>query len=744
MARKFSYYPQLDLMDCGPTCLKMISKFYGKNISVQLFRDKTNVSKSGVSLLSIANAAEAVGFHSLGIKISTDKLIEDIPLPCILHWKQNHFVVLYKVKKNIFSLNDLFVFSRNKSCTLHVADPSKGLLTYSITEFNRNWISPTNNEAKEGVALLLEPTQEFYSLDEDINNNNFDFIKLFTYLFKYKKLLIQLMFSLLVSSGLQLILPFITRSIVDVGIYTQNISYINILLIAQLVLMISRTSVDFIRSWIMLHISSRINLNIISDFLIKLMRLPVSYFETKQYGDYMQRINDHQRIESFLTGQTINVLFSTFNLIVFAIVLATFNLTIFSVFFISSLVYILWVLVFLKYRKVIDSRRFDVLSNNQNILFQIIQGMLEIKLANAQTSFRWAWERVQSKSINLHLKSLAINQYQQSGAFLINEGKNIFITFLAAQAVINGQLSLGTLLSIQYIIGQLNSPIDQLLQFVQGWQDSKLSLQRLDEIQKFPDEEPFAKPTIKHFSNDKSIYLKNVSFNYSGIIDDPVIEDVNIIIPEGKTTAIVGASGSGKTTILKLILKYYEKYTGEIKIGNFNIKDISNGFWRQECGIVMQDSFIFADTIAKNIALGEENIDLLRLHNSACLANIHDFIQSLPSGYNTVIGPSGHGISQGQRQRLFIARAIYKNPSYILLDEATNALDSHNEVTIVDNINNFFKGKTILVVAHRLSTIRNADQIIVLNKGQVVEVGTHEQLIGLNGFYHNLVLKQIV
>ena len=769
---KFSFFKQPDSMDCGPTCLRMIAKHYGRSISLQSLRDKTQIGKEGVNLLGISEAAEAIDFRTQALKLDYDTLIAEAKLPVIVHWKQNHFVVLYKVKKN----------------KLFVADPANGLLTFTQDEFKQSWVSGKSNGQEEGIALLLEPAPAFYENADEIEEkktSGLAFKNIFNYIFPYKKLVFQLFIGLGVASLLQLFLPFLTQSVVDTGINTGNIHFVYVILLAQLALFAGRLAVEFVRGWILLHISTRINISILTDFLIKLMKLPVSFFDSKKTGDILQRMNDHSRIESFLTGSSLSVLFSLINLVIFSIVLAIFNVYIFAVFAIASILYSLWVIIFLKKRKALDYKRFDVAAKEQSITIQLVQGMQEIKLNGVERPMRWTWERLQAKLFKLSMKGLSLNQWQQAGAFFINEGKNIFITFLSAKAVIDGQMTLGTMLAVQYIIGQLNSPIEQMIGFLQSWQNAKISMDRLNEIHTMDDEEPadmhlqnqlppqFTKrivggrdividnslngirdnyydrediltlPPVTGFNTNTSILFNNVSFTYPGAGNEPVLKDINLVIPKGKTTAIVGVSGSGKTTLLKLLLKFYEPQKGEIKLGNTSLGNMSHKTWRSHCGVVMQESFIFSESIAKNIAVGIEKVDMEKLRHASEIANVREFIESMPLGYNTKIGAEGNGISMGQKQRILIARAVYRDPELLFFDEATNSLDANNESTILCNLESFFKGRTVVVVAHRLSTVKNADQIVVLNKGVISEKGTHQQLVSLKGEYYTLVKNQL-
>lgn len=737
-------FPQLDSRDCGPTCLRMVAKYYGKNYSLQGLREKSFITREGVTLLGISEAAEQIGFRSMGVSISWEQLIKEAPLPCIVHWKQNHFVVVYKI---------------SKKSIVFVADPAHGLVKYTQEEFLRCWLSDIKEGEEKGIALLLEPGPDFYNIeDEKPDKANFRF--LFQYLRPHKKFMLQVMLAMLLGSLLQLIAPFLTQSVVDKGIGNQNLGFVTLVLVAQLVLMVSRTSVEFIRNWLLLHISTRINISLISDFLIKLMKLPIGFFDTKMIGDIMQRIGDHSRIQSFLTGSSINILFSMINLIIFGAVLAFYSIKILGVFIIGSIIYFIWVWLFLKKRRELDFKRFAQMSDNQSNLFQLITGMQEIKLNNCERQKRWKWERIQARLFRVNIQGLALSQWQQAGAMFFNESKNIFITFLSASAVIKGDITLGMMMSVQYIIGQLNAPVEQMIGFMQAAQDAKISMERLGEIHNKEDEEPANAIKVNQLPTNRSIEINNLSFQYEGPHSEMVLKNINLTIPEGKTTAIVGTSGSGKTTLVKLLLGFYTPVKGEIRVSGTLLGNFNSSFWRSQCGAVMQDGFIFSDSITENVAPGDESVDTVKLRRAVQVANISDFIDSLPLGFNTKIGQEGSGISQGQRQRLLIARAVYKNPEYIFFDEATNSLDANNEKVIMQNLEEFFSGhqnnldlsnsqtlansrKTVVVVAHRLSTVKNADQIIVLEKGEIIEQGTHEELTRSKGAYYELVRNQL-
>ena len=723
---RFPYFRQPDAMDCGPTCLKMIAKFYGKSISLDFLREQSHISREGVSLLGISDAAESIGMRSLGTKVTFEQLVKDVPMPCVVHWDQIHFVVLYKVKKGV----------------LYVADPAFGLVKYSAEDFKKHWLATVAQGDEKGICLIVQPTPSFYEHeDEKVDHVGFSF--LWRYVRPHRRLVNQLLLGFLAASIIQLIFPFLTQSLVDVGINNQDVSFIYLVLIAQLMLFIGQTSIDFIRSWILLHISTRINISIISDFLIKLMRLPIGFFDTKVIGDLMQRIQDHRRIERFMTTQTLNILFSVFNLLIFGIVLALYSWKILFVFLLGSIIYVIWIFVFMRRRRQLDYRKFIQLSDNQSMLIQMITGMQEIKLNNYEKQKRWEWERIQARLFRVSVENLSVDQYQQAGSVFINQTKNIIITVIAAMAVLEGEMTLGMMLAVQYIIGQLNGPLSEMINFMHLAQDAKMSLERLGEIHSQDDEEETGKPLLNTLPNNKSLNIKDLVFQYEGPHSQKVLKNINLQIPEKKLTAIVGTSGSGKTTLVKLMLGFYPPSQGKVSVGESNLQNFSQQWWRTKVGAVMQDGFIFSDTIVNNIIVGDERIDKERLMFAVNAANIQDYVEALPLGFNTKIGQDGHGLSQGQKQRILIARVIYKNPEYLFFDEATNALDANNEKVIMENLDRIYEGKTVVVVAHRLSTVKNADQIVVLDKGEIVELGTHDELTMKKGAYYNLVKNQL-
>ncbi len=722
----FPFYKQLNAMDCGPTCLRMIARYYGRHYNAETIRQKTGFNKQGVSLLGISETAEKMGFRTRGVQISYEKL-RTVPLPAILHWNQHHFVVLTAIDKN----------------NVKLADPSRGIIAYKKQEFLQYWsFTNIDDVGHIGTALLLEPAPAFYEATGE-KETSLSWSNIIQYLKTSRWGLFQVFISLLLSSLLQLILPFLTQTMVDTGINTKNLQYITIVLVAQLMLTFSNTIVGFVRNRIQLRISGNINLSVLSDFWIKLTRLPVSYFDAHHTGDTLQRINDNKQVQSFLTGTAIETLFSAFNFLIYAVILAVYSIPLFTVFCIGNVLYFSWIRIFLRLRRKLNYETFHIASKENTATLQMVQGMQEIRLNNAERLRRWEWENIQAGVFRLNFRSLNYSQLQSAGGLFLNQGKDILMSFLVAKLVVDGQLTFGAMLAVQYIIGQLNGPVQQMVGMAQSFQDAKISMERLNEIHQIEDEEPVDRSFLTYLPDNAGINIRHLSFTYPGAGNAPVLSDLSLNIPEGKVTAIVGSSGSGKTTLLKLLLKIYTQYEGDVRIGESNFKYISPSFWRSKCGAVLQDGYIFNDTIARNIVVGDEYIDHDRLLHSCRVANILPFVESLPNGFQTKMGANGAGVSQGQRQRLLIARAVYRDPQYLFFDEATNALDANNEKVIVRNLQHFFKGRTVIIVAHRLSTVKDADNIIVMHNGQIAEEGTHASLTSMKGRYFELVRNQL-
>lgn len=731
MLRKpFPLTLQHDSMECGIACLSMICKYHGREYSTRYLSRLCFATTEGVSLLGITEAAKALGLKTVAARVSVDELRE-LPLPCILHWNQQHFVVLYRIGKG--------------GRKYDVADPGKGRVTYQREEFQKHWISTADGGEEKGIAMFLEPTEAFQQHQPDMGGGekrSFGF--LLGYLSRYRKYFLQIFMGLLLGCLLQLVMPFLTQSIVDVGIAKKDIGFVWLVLLGELMIVIGRTATDFIRRWLLLHISMRINISLLSDFFIKLLKLPMAFFDTKLMGDLLQRMGDHGRVQTFLTSQVLSTVFSLLGFLVFGLVLFIYNRLIFLVFLAGSALYGLWIATFLRRRKVLDYELFEQQAINQEKTYQFITSMQEIKLQDCERRRRWEWEDTQADLFQLQMKSLKLQQTQEAGSVFINEVKNILITVLAATAVINGHITLGAMLAIQYIVGQLNSPVEQLMQFIYSLQDVKISLERINEIHQC-EEEPTGGDLLTALGAEgkKEIRLEHLDFKYDPHALRYTLKDISFTIPAGKTTAIVGTSGSGKTTLVKLMLGYYPPLGGRLLIAGRDIARYDLKWWRRQCGVVMQDGVIFSESIARNIAVDDGEIDVARLEEAARVACIHDYVMKLPLKYNTKIGRDGVGLSQGQKQRILIARAVYKHPDFIFLDEATNSLDAKNERMIVENLEKFYQDRTVVVVAHRLSTVKNASQIVVVDDGKIVETGTHEELIARKGAYYNLVKNQL-
>jgi len=721
---RFPFEYQLDTMDCGPACLKIILKHFGKYYSLQILRDLCGITKEGVSLLDLSYGAEKTGLHTLAIKSSIVDLHKKVPMPCIIHWKNSHFIVVYKTSKT----------------RVYVSDPAKGLLSYAYQEFVDGWYKDGEDQ---GVILAVEPMANFMQRDlEEKTERKKTFENVLGYFTPYKKSLMTILGVMLIATILQAFLPFISKAVIDVGIQTRDVDFINIVLIANIVIIVSVTLSSAIRDWLLLHIAARINIALISDYLIKLMQLPVTFFENKMIGDILQRAQDHERIRSFILNNSLSVIFSSFTFIIFSIILLVFNQLIFYIFLAGSILYITWVLSFQHIRRKLDWEYFELISKNQSYWVETITCIQDIKINNYEKQKRWKWENIQAKLYHVNLRVLNINNAQNLGAQFIQSVSNLSITFFCAKAVINGEITFGVMISTQFIIGMLNGPLSQFISFIISAQYAKISFLRINEIHQLKDEEDSLTTNCLSVPKHKSLTIKNLTFQYTP--NAPIVlRNIYLTIPEGKITAIVGGSGSGKSTLLKILLRLYNPSYGDVMIGNLNISNISLREWRDCCGVVMQDGKIFNDTILTNIVLGDENIDYERLKDAVRIAHIAEEIEQMPQAYQTKIGEEGRGLSGGQKQRLLIARALYKNPSYLFLDEATNSLDAINEHKIIKALDQAFISRTVVVIAHRLSTIMNAHQIVVMNNGMIVEIGNHEELMNKKGHYYELASKQL-
>jgi ATP-binding cassette subfamily B protein len=726
-ALSFPHYRQHDVMDCGPTCLQIISKFYGKLFNIERIRRLSQIGKTGVSLLGISRAAETLGIRAVGGNMTFEKLAEQAQLPCIVHWRKNHFVVLYKIKGN----------------KVYISDPASGLHTYSREDFLANWSYTSIHNKAAGIVMLLSPTPTFFQSLDDEKPVHVGIGRLLGHVAQYRSLLWQLLAGLVAGAGIQLALPFLTKGLVDVGIRGDNLNFVYLILFGQLLVTLGQTAVELLRGWILLHITARVNVAVLSEFLHKLLRLPLSFFDTKLTSDILQRIEDHNRIEALLTGNSLNALFSLLTFGVFGAILYHYSPSICGIFLGGSALYFGWTQLFLGRRKQLDFKRFGIAAQNRAKILQLINGIYDIKINDCGTQKVWEWEGLQAKLFRFNVQSLSLTQYQQVGSTFLNQTKNVIILFVAARLVMNHQMSLGDMMAIQFIVGQMNSPVAQLATFMQTYQDAKISMERLGQVQALEEEEAPEKDYLQHLPTGRSLTLQNVSFVYPGVGNKLTLKNLNVLVPEGKTTAIVGASGSGKTTLLKLLLRICAPTEGQVFVAETLLERISPQYWRHHCGIVMQDGFVFSDTIANNIAINAEHRSQAALDKAIHIANLEQYIHGLPLGLHTKIGEDGKGLSGGQRQRILIARMVYKNPDYIFLDEATSALDAHNERVIMERLNGFFERKTVVIVAHRLSTVKNADNIIVLNQGEVTEQGTHEELVRQRGYYYELIKNQL-
>lgn len=724
----FPLYLQLDGCDCGPACLRMISCYYGVNYSSQFIKERCCINKGGVSFLGIRQAAELIGFKVGSSKLTLESLIESFNGPCIVHWNQNHFVVVYKIKR-----------TRNKY-KIYVADPAVGLVDYSIEEFKNYWIQ-TADGSDSGIAMFLEPLKSFY--DNSVKTNKYDFKFILKYLSPYKKSMSVILIAMLFTSLVSIAFPYIMQQIVDKGIGNKDVSFIILLLIAQSVLVFGQLFANLLKSWLSLHMTVKISISLISDFLNKLMSLPIAFFDSKRTGDIIQRIEDHSRIQTFLTGALLSIIIAATSFIVYSIVMVEYSIKILIVFILGSTLYLAWILFFLNKRKKLDHLRFNEASANKNNIIQMIGGMQEIKLNNCELQKKDEWERIQDRLYKISVKSLNLGQIQEIGATSINQLKNMIISFMSATAVINEDMTLGMMMSLQYVIGQLSVPLQQFIQFSRSVQDASISMERMGEIHNKEDEEPKDIQKVKTIPDNADITFTNVSFQYDGPESEMVLKDVTFTVQANKITAIVGTSGSGKTTLIKMMLGFYHPNTGSIELGGISLSEINKAQWRKQCGVVMQDGYIFSDKISGNIGISDTTIDIDSVKYAAKLSNIDNWINELPLGYDTKIGMEGHGLSSGQKQRILIARAVYKNAKYLFFDEATNALDANNEAEILDNLYKLFSGRTVIIVAHRLSTVKNADNIIVLHNGVIVEEGKHDALISKHGYYYKLIKNQL-
>lgn len=719
----YPLYRQLDSKDCGPTCLRMVARFYGRKLSPDYARSLCGTGRSGSTLLALSEAAEAIGMRTAGVRLTWEELVYKVDLPCILMWRDRHYVVCYRIVGEKVILGD----------------PAAGILKYSRDVFLRNW----KGDSDKGIALLMSPGEEFREDTDDGGRPRITFRSLLRYLTPYTRQVIQIVSAILLGSLLNFIFPFLTQFVVDIGIPERDLTFIILILIAQFVLMFGRTANDLIKNWLMLHVTVRISLSLIKDFLSRMMRLPIAFFDSRLTGDLIQRINDFDRIQRFLTGSLISMSMALIALLVYGGVLLSYSSTVLCIFLTGSILYILWILLFLRQRKKLDYMRFQELAGSQSNVIQLIHGMQEIKLNNCGERKRKEWEDIQIRLFRISLKGMSLTQAQTLGGTFIDQAKNILMSFAAAYSVVRGDMTLGMMMALQYVIGQMNAPIYELVGFIQQTQDTAISLERLNDINSLTDEQEQRSGTEAEIPRSADIGIRDVTFRYGGPRSPAVLRGISLNIEAGKTTAIVGVSGSGKSTLLKLILGFYAPSSGQITLGGKDLSGHSIKAWRQACGTVMQEGFIFSDSIAGNISVSDDTPDMQRIQYALRTAMLDEFVNSLPQKERTEIGEDGLNLSVGQKQRVLIARAIYKNAPYLILDEATNSLDANNERLIQSSLDGFYKDRTVIVVAHRLSTVRNADKIVVMDRGRIVEEGRHEDLIRRKGHYYHLVINQL-
>ena len=722
----YPFVRQYDAMDCGPACISMVALWHGRRVSLETIRKRAWITREGVSFLGLKSAAESIGFRAEGVRIPFSVLAAKAPKPCIVHWQQNHFIVVNKATHR----------------KVWVSDPALGRMTMPAEEFLRGWSVAESKGEPAGMVLLLEPGPGFMALeDEPPPRGGFRF--LLPYLKPYVRQIALLIAGLIAGSAIQLAFPFLTQAIIDKGIANQDLKLIYLILAGQLALTAGRLVVEFTRGWLLLHLGTRLNISIVSDFLARLMDLPIAYFDTKLNGDILQRIDDNRRIESYLTSSSLAILFSLFNFLVFGVVMGIYSIPVLLVFLAGTALYVVYVTLFMPSTERLDNIRFRQMADAGNKMINIVNGMQEIKLAGNESANRREWEAHQKDIFKTRIRGLKIRQFQTAGGTLIHESVNIIITIMSATLVINGTMTLGMMLALQFITGQLNGPVSQIIDFMRSTQDARLSLERLSEVHAMEPEEPTGDTAAVPVPAEIKVTVSGLSFRYEGPGSPWVIKDLDLVIMPGKITAIVGESGSGKTTLLKLLMGFYPPAEGSIMINERKLDEISITSLRKVTGVVMQEGYIFPDTILGNIAPGVDHPEMDKVWRAIDTANLRPLLDTLPAGIHTKVGQGGHGLSQGQKQRILIARVIYKEPSLLLFDEATSALDASNERMIVENLSEFYDGRTVVIVAHRLSTVRHADMIAVLEKGALSECGTHDELTALGGTYYRLIRDQL-